>query len=131
MKKVLLSLFVFFAAVLSGNAVPLFPYFVDLTGNYTYIVNNGFALINGKSSTGGQQSCEIFLADVLPSNDYTKEVKGTKEYPVVVYKSLIVSTGQISAIYLVNRKSGYFIYYSESTKEQQAVWEKEIIEGKI
>ena len=131
MMKVLLSLFVFFAAVLSGNAVPLFPYFVDLTGNYTYIVNNGFALINGKSSTGGQQSCEIFLADVLPSNDYTKEVKGTKEYPVVAYKSLMASSGLISAIYLVNCKSGYIIYYSESTKEQQAVWEKEIIEGKI
>ena len=43
----------------------------------------------------------------------------------------MASSGLISAIYLVNRKSGYIIYYSESTKEQQAVWEKEIIEGKI
>lgn len=131
MKKLLLSLFAFFAVAVSVKAVPLFPYFVDLTGNYKYIVQDGRALIYGKSSTGGQESCEIFLADVLPSNEFTKEVKGTKEFPVVVYKSIIGSTGQVSAIYLVNRKSGYIIYYSESSKEQQAAWEKEIIEGKI
>lgn len=116
---------------LGAKAVVLFPYFVDLVPNYKTIQQGEDAVITGHSAWGGIKDNETFLKDVLPSGEVTKVVMGTEACPVVVYLSDMVDANRVSAIYLVKRADDYLLYYTESGKDSQPLYQQKIIDGAL
>lgn len=135
MKKVLVTLLLAVAA-LSANAVPLFANFVDLCPKWTELQQGETVLMTGIPSPRDMKANLELLGD--GNGGPTKILNlGSEEYPVVVYLTPMsifddfTADGRVSALYLVSRPTGYVVYYSESTPEQQLLFQQDMLAGKI
>lgn len=122
MKKLVLAILLT-VITLTANAVPLFPYFVDVAGDYKDGTPDAMAKVNIICSHWNKPSwytslkaAQDFLNDVLPfSNESitqnSEEVNGTK---VVTYTSPMYDGEQTSILYLIEDPiEGFFVGYTE------------------
>lgn len=133
MKKVLIAMFMLLAAVPGVRATALFPFFVDLVGDYTTLVDDKTFMAKGMSTFGSKAATEGFMADVIP-DDVSVERPAEN---VTIYKSELKSldtfdTGsRVYAIYLIGTTNGCEVYVTESDAVQQKEYESEIVNRKV
>lgn len=121
MKKIFLVLSLLFLS-LSAKAVSLFPFFVDLVGNYndgpvTELVPLGVeCLSSGKCNDFNTiKAADTFLMDVLPFENYPILKKKFKKdgLDMEIYASLLLDD-RTSVIYLIELpEKGLYVAYDE------------------
>ena len=120
MKKLIITLAVA-ASALIGSAAPLFPFFVDLAGNYKDGTPDELAALGFSSMYWGQspfystaESAREFLGDVLPSEGITEENAVGDTIKVTKYTSTFSDDEKTSDIQLVTLPDGtFYILYNE------------------
>lgn len=120
MKKLIITLAIS-ASTLIGSAAPLFPFFVDLAGNYKDGTPDELAALGFSSMYWGQssfypneQSAREFLGDVLPSEGINKENTDSETVRVTKYTSTFSDSEKASEIQLVTLPDGaFYILYNE------------------
>lgn len=140
MKKIILSAILAALTISISNATVLFPFFGDLAPVnklVARVVYKDFEQVvyKGDSGWGGVKECVEFLNDVLPE-DVNKKLASNG---FVVFTSTfhpkeidtIEDSNKVSAIYIVQRKGGVEIYYTESDAHQQAEWQDDIENGAL
>lgn len=118
MKKFILTLCLAAISIFTVNAEPLFPFFVDLVGDYTTVADgsdsDGFTHLIGKTNAGGDKSAESFLDDTLPSSYSVVIDENTVGANRIRTYSSAMADGRTSVIYFIWTPEGHFsIEYAE------------------
>lgn len=134
MKRILIALCLLLAAAVpAARATALFPFFVDLVGDYTTLVDGKSFMARGLSTLGSKAATESFMADVIPDDVSVERLSDG----VTIYRSVFKSSDPIPAddrvyaIYLIATPGGCEVYVTESTAIQQKEYESEIVNGKL
>lgn len=128
MRKFFAALLLTVSSALAANATVLFPFFVDLVGNYDGANEGGSALYSGKCMMS-KEATDVFLADVLPSDVTTTKVNKTLTVLTSAYSSndtMGDNVDKVYAIYLITKGETVYCYYSESTAADQKLIQDEI-----
>lgn len=120
MKKLIITLAIS-ASTLIGSAAPLFPFFVDLAGNYKDGTPDELAALGFSSMYWGQspfypneQSAREFLGDVLPSEGIAADNAEAEAIKVSKYTSTFSDNEKASEIQLITLPDGaFYILYNE------------------
>lgn len=113
MKKILATAIASLAAIAAG-AEPLFPFFVDLVGDYTE-VKSGFTHHIGNSNYGGADKAEAFLNDALPDSYGVITDENTFGNRKVRTYTSTMSDGNVSVIYFIWQGDAFSIEYAEGS----------------
>lgn len=113
MKRLLFASVIAFASVFAANCEPLFPFFVDLVGNYTDKSSGDFTLNIGETNFGGFDSAKEFLESTLPES-YGVMIDENKigNRTVRTYSSTM-ENGNTSVIYFITEGNDFRIEYAE------------------
>lgn len=128
MRKFFAALLLTVSSAIAANATVLFPFFVDLVGNYDGANEGGSALYSGKCMMS-KEATDVFLADVLPSDVTTTKVNKTLTVLTSAYSSSDTmgdNVDKVYAIYLITKGETVYCYYSESTAADQKLIQDEI-----
>lgn len=118
MKRILMTLVLALSACGIASAFPLFPYFVDLVGNYDEVELPGAKVcMKGRTNGGGPVACKAFLEDTLPEGVNQEEVKKSDGRVIHGYWTTM-EDGIVSVIYFVTKADGTFsVEYAEGSPE--------------
>ncbi|MBP3299471.1 MAG: hypothetical protein J6L73_07330 [Muribaculaceae bacterium] len=120
MKRIFCSVIMTLVLVAVASAEPLFPFFVDLVGNYDEVEMPGASVcLKGRTNAGGEQAAAIFLQDTLPDGvlAQVKEIKKADGRVIRGYWADMLD-GVVSVIYFITKPDGTFtIEYAEGKPE--------------
>lgn len=118
-KKLIVCILLLTAGTATVNADTLFPWFVDLVGDYTEIKDTGASCwMKSPKNGGGEKAATQFLEDTLPSGTYrTTTVTLADGTKVKGYVSDMLDR-KVSVIYFITQPDGTFsIEYAEGTPD--------------
>lgn len=101
------------ASAFVANCEPLFPFFVDLVGNYTEKKSGDITLHVGNTNYGGYDAAKEFLESTLPENYGVMIDENKFGNRMVRTYSSTMENGNTSVIYFITEGNDFRIEYAE------------------